>query len=182
MVTQTTTTGADPQLCLRIAWLQYCIHLGGAASSFVEVQVSSPLGRLAVFAGAFTSLQFEPHRFLKRRQLWRCLMQCSFGTSPGSNDEAVCLVYSVESHVPEKDDARNVDIRIVRASNASEPSLQAMERADWGFNYPTKSWPQPTIAFTPIPVPSCHRGHLAEAAELRRGLHAQAIHEHPSTP
>ena len=182
MVTQTTTTGADPQLCLRIAWLQYCIHLGGAASSFVEVQVSSPLGRLAVFAGAFTSLQFEPHRFLKRRQLWRCLMQCSFGTSPRSNDEAVCLVYSVESHVPEKDDARNVDIRIVRASNASEPSLQAMERADWGFNYPTKSWPSRSISFTPMPVPSCHRGHLAEAAERHRGLHAQAIHGRPSTP
>ena len=109
-------------------------------------------------------------------------MECSFGTSPGGNDETVCLVYSVESHVPEEDDVRNVDIRIVRASNASEPSLQAMERADWGFNYPTKSWPSRTIAFTPIPVPSCHRGHLAEAAELRRGLHAQAIHEHPSTP
>lgn len=109
-------------------------------------------------------------------------MQCSFGTSPGGNDETVCLVYSVESHVPEEDDARNVDIRIVRASNASEPSLQAMERADRGFTYLTKSWPSRTIAFTPIPVPSCHRGHLAEAAELRRGLHAQAIHEHPSAP
>ena len=33
-----------------------------------------------------------------------------------------------------------------------------------------------------LPVQLCHRGHLAEAAELRRGLHAQAIHEHPSTP
>ena len=41
-------------------------------------------------------------------------------------DETVCLVYSVESHVPEEDDTRNVDIRIVCASNASEPSLQAM--------------------------------------------------------
>ena len=85
-------------------------RLGGAASSFVEVQVSSSLGSLAVFAGAFTSLQLEPHRFLKRRQLWRSFMQCSFGTSPGGNDETVCLVYSVESHVPEEDDARNVDI------------------------------------------------------------------------
>ena len=94
------------------------------------MQVSGSLGRLAVFAGAFTSLQLEPHRFLKRRQLWRCLMQCSFGTSPGGNDETVCLVYSVESHVPEEDDTRNVDIRIVRASNASEPSLQAMARAE----------------------------------------------------
>ena len=110
MVTQTTTTGADPQLCLRIAWLQYCIHLGGAASSFVEVQVSSSLGSLAVFAGAFTSLQLEPHRFLKRRQLWICLMHCSFRTSPGGNDEAICLINSVESHVPKKDDTRNVDI------------------------------------------------------------------------
>ena len=58
-------------------------------------------------------------------------MQCSFGTSPGGNDEAVCLVDTVESHVLEEDDVRNVDIRIVCASNASEPSLQAMERADW---------------------------------------------------
>ena len=36
-------------------------QLEGAASSFVEVQVRSSLGRLAVFAGAFTSLQLEPH-------------------------------------------------------------------------------------------------------------------------
>jgi hypothetical protein len=109
-------------------------------------------------------------------------MQCSFGTSPGGNDEAVCLIDSVESHVPKEDDTRNVDIRIVRASNASEPSLQAMARADWGFNRSIKSWPLRMISFTPMPVQSCHRGHLAEAAERRRGLHAQAIHEHPSTP
>ena len=50
-------------------------------------------------------------------------MQCSFGTSPGGNDEAVCLIDSVESHVPEEDDSRNVDIRTARASNASEPSF-----------------------------------------------------------
>ena len=105
-------------------------HLGGAASSFVEVQVSSSLGSLAVFAGAFTSLQLEPHRFLKCCQLWRRFMQCGFGTSPGGNDETVCLVYSVESHVPEEDDTRNVDIRTVHASNASEPSLQAMARGE----------------------------------------------------
>ena len=54
-------------------------------------------------------------------------MQCGFGTSPGGNDETVCLVYSVESHVPEEDDARNVDIRNVSASNASEPSLQGWQ-------------------------------------------------------
>jgi len=109
-------------------------------------------------------------------------MQCGFGTSPGGNDETVCLVYSVESHVPEEDDARKIDIRIVRASNASEPSLQAMARADWGFNRSTKSWPSPTISFTPMPVQSFHRGHLAEAAERRRVLHALAIHGRPSTP
>ena len=57
-------------------------------------------------------------------------MHCSFRTSLGGNDETICLVYSVESHVPEEDDARNVDIRIVSASNASEPSLQAKARAD----------------------------------------------------
>ena len=73
-------------------------------------------------------------------------MQCGFGTSPGGNDETVCLVYSVESHVPEEDDARNVDIRNVRASNASEPSLQAMARADWDSSSQHKSWPSRTIA------------------------------------
>ena len=108
-------------------------QLGGAAFHF-ESRSTLRLRRRVVFAGAFTSLQLEPHRFLKRRQLWRCLMQCSFGTSPCSNDEAVCLVDSVESHVPEEDDTRKVDIRIVRASNASEPSLQAMARADWDSN------------------------------------------------
>ncbi len=51
-------------------------------------------------------------------------MQCSFGTSPGGNDEAICLIDSVESHVPKEDDTRKVDIRIVRASNASKPSFQ----------------------------------------------------------
>ena len=59
-------------------------------------------------------------------------MECSFGTSPGSNDEAVCLVDTVESHVLNEDDARNVDIRIVRASNASEPSPSAMAAATPG--------------------------------------------------
>ena len=109
-------------------------------------------------------------------------MQCGFRTSPGSNDETVFLVYSVESYVPEEDDTRKLDIRIVRASNASESSLKSMAKADWDSNYPTKSWPLRMIAFTPMPVQSCHRGHLAEAAELRRELHAQAIHEHPSAP
>ena len=37
-------------------------------------------------------------------------MQCSFGPSPRGNDEAVCLLDIVESHVPEKDDTRNVGI------------------------------------------------------------------------
>ena len=53
----------------------------------------------AVFAGSVPSLQLEPHRFLKCRQLWRRLMQGSFGPSPRGNDEAVCLVDTVESHV-----------------------------------------------------------------------------------
>ena len=144
--------------------------------------MSRPLQSLAVFAGAFTSLQFEPHCFLKRRQLWRRLVQCIFGTSPGGNDEAVCLVDSVESHVSQKDDGSKVDMRNGSASNASEPSLQRRTRSNWDSTHPIKSWPSRTISFTPMPVQSCHRGHLAEAAELRRGLHAQAIHEHPSTP
>ena len=79
-------------------------------------------------------------------------MQCSFGTSPGGNDETVCLVYSVESHVPEEDDTRNVDIRTVRASNASEPSLQAMARVAWDSHHSTKSSPSRTIAFTSLVV------------------------------
>jgi len=75
-------------------------------------------------------------------------MQGSFGTSPGSNDEAVCLVDSVESHVLEEDDVRNVDIGIMCALNASEPSLLAMARAAWDSHHSTKSWPSRTIAFT----------------------------------
>ena len=144
--------------------------------------MSRSLRRLDVFAGAFTSLQFEPHCFLKRRQLWRCLVQCSFGTSPGGNDEAVCLVYSVESHAPEEDNERNVDTRNGRASNASKPSLQTRSRANEDSTHSTKAWSSQTISFTPMPVQTCHPGHLAEAAELRRGLHAPAIHEHPSIP
>ena len=79
-------------------------------------------------------------------------MQCSFGTSPGGNDEAVSLIESVESHVPKEDDVRNVDRRIVCASNASEPSLQAMARGEWVSHHPTKSWPSRTIAFTSLVV------------------------------
>ena len=79
-------------------------------------------------------------------------MHCSFRTSPGGNDEAVCLIDSVESHVPKEDDTRKVDIRIVRASNASEPSVQAMARADWDSPHPIKSCPSRTIAFTALVV------------------------------
>ena len=126
-------------------------QLGGAAFH-LESRSTVRLRRRVVFAGAFTSFQLEPHRFLKRRQLWRCLMQCSFGTSPCSNDETVCLVDSVESHVPEEDDTRKVDIRIVRASNASELSPQAMARADWDSPHPIKSCPSRTTAFTSLVV------------------------------
>ena len=126
-------------------------QLGGAAFHF-EGRSTVRLRRRVVFAGAFTSLQLEPHRFLKRRQLWRCLMQCCFGRSRCSNDEAVCLVDSVESHVPEEDDTRNVDIRTVRASNASELSPQAMARADWHSPHPVKSWPSRTTAFTSLVI------------------------------
>ena len=79
-------------------------------------------------------------------------MQGSFGMSLGSKDEAVSFVYSVESHVPKEDDTRKVDIRIVRASNASEPSVQAMARADWDSPHPIKSCPSRTIAFTALVV------------------------------
>ena len=126
-------------------------QLGGAAF-FFEGRSTVRLRRRVVFAGAFTSFHLQPHRFLKWRQLWRRLMHCSFRTSPGGNDEAVCLIDSVESHVPEEDDTREVDIRIVRASNASEPSVQAMARADWDSPHPIKSCPSRTIAFTALVV------------------------------
>ena len=124
----------------------------GRAAFLFEGRSTVHLRRHVVFAGGFTSLQLEPHRFLKRRQLWSCLMQCSFGTSPCSNDEAVCLVDSVESNVPEEDDTRNVDIRTVRASNASELSPQAMARADWHSPHPIKSCPSRTTAFTSLVI------------------------------
>ena len=107
---------------------------------------------LAVFAGSLSSLQLEPHRFFKCRQLWRRLMQRSFGSSPRGNDEAVCLVDTVESHVLEEDDGCNVDIRNGRASNASKPSLQTRAIANWDSSHPTKSWPSRTIAFTSLVV------------------------------
>ena len=132
--------------------LWYPAHLLPSATSVPRTFISSLGARFVVFAGAFTSLQLQPHRFLKRRQLWRCFMQCGFRTSPGSNDETVCLVDSVESHVPEEDDTRKVDIRIVRASNASELSPQAMARADWDSPHPIKSCPSRTIAFTALVV------------------------------
>ena len=66
-------------------------------------------------------------------------MQGSFGMSPGGKDEAVSFVYSVESPLSKEDDARNVDIRILRASNASEPSVQEMARADSDSHHPIKS-------------------------------------------
>ena len=66
-------------------------------------------------------------------------MQGSFGTSPGGKDEVVCFVYSVESPLPKEGDARNVDIRILRVSNASEPSVQEMARADSDSHHPIKS-------------------------------------------
>ena len=66
-------------------------------------------------------------------------MQGSFGMSLGSKDEAVSFVYSVESPLPKEDDARNVDIRILRASNASAPSVQEMARADSASHHPIKS-------------------------------------------
>ena len=58
-------------------------------------------------------------------------MQCSFGTSPRGNDEAVCLVYPFECHIQKEGDSRKVETRNERASNDSEPSL---ERAIIGSN------------------------------------------------
>ena len=113
---------------------------------------SSSGSGLAVFAGSVPSLQLEPHRFLKCRQLWKRLMQCSFGPSPRSNDQAICLVDTVETHVREEDDGCKLDIRNGRSSNASEPSLQTMEIANWDSIHPTKSWPSRTIAFTSLVV------------------------------
>lgn len=36
-------------------------------------------------------------------------MHCSLGTSPGSDEEAVCFVSTFESHVPKEDVSSNVD-------------------------------------------------------------------------
>ena len=66
-------------------------------------------------------------------------MQGSFGMSLGSKDEAVSFVYCVESPLPKEDDARNVDMRFVRTSHASEPSLQETARADSDSHQPIKS-------------------------------------------
>ena len=84
-------------------------QLGGAAF-FFDGRSTVRLRPRVVFAGAFTSFQLQSHRFLKCRQLWRRLMQVSFGMSLGSKDEAVSFVYSVESPLSKEVDARNVDI------------------------------------------------------------------------
>ena len=61
-------------------------------------------------------------------------MQCSFGTSPRGNDETVCLVYAFKSHVPDKEDDRNVGIQHWSASHASEPSLQTRTSTNQGLH------------------------------------------------
>ena len=85
----------------------------------------NPLRRLAVFARPFPSLQLQPHRFLKRCQLWRRLIQSSFSTCPSRNDETRCLVYPVKCHVHKEEDTRNLEIQNGPASDDSEPSLHS---------------------------------------------------------
>ena len=80
------------------------------------------LRSLAVSAGAFASLQLQPHRLLKRCQLRRRLIQGSFSTCLSRNDETRCLVCPVKCHVNKEVDTRNVEIQNGLASNDSEPS------------------------------------------------------------
>ena len=83
-----------------------------------------PLRRLAVFAGAFTSLHFDPHRFLKRCQLRSRLTQCSSGTCLRRKNEPLRLVLAFDLHVHEWDSCRKVMTLNWLAANDSEPSPQ----------------------------------------------------------
>jgi len=84
----------------------------------------SPLRRLAVFAGALTSLQLQPHRFLKRCQLRSRLIQCSSGTCLGRENVPLRLVSTFDLHVHEWDSCRKVVTVDWFAANDSEPSPQ----------------------------------------------------------
>ena len=75
-------------------------------------------------------------------------MQCSFGTSPGGNDEAVNFVHTVKSRVSHKDDNFNLDIVSGRALNASEPSLQIRTWSNWGSSHSRKSSPSPKLSLS----------------------------------
>ena len=83
-----------------------------------------PLRRLAVFAGALTSLQLQPHRFLKRCQLRSRLTQCSSGTCLRRENEPLRLVFTFDFHVHEWDSCRKVVALNWLAANDSEPSPQ----------------------------------------------------------
>ena len=83
-----------------------------------------PLRRLAVFAGAFTSLHFDPHRFLKRCQLRSRLTQCSFGTCLRRKNEPLRLVLAFDLHVHEWDSCRKIVTVDWFAANDSESSPQ----------------------------------------------------------
>ena len=94
--------------------------------------------------------------------------------------ETVGLGYSVDSHCQLM---RTISLCIVgrrsmRASAASEPSLQAMARAlTWSAStQPYSCAVAMTIAMTHAGALFRHviRGHLAEAAERRRGLRVRA--------
>ena len=65
---------------------------------------------IGCFAGAFTSLQFESNRSLKRCEFCISLAQGRSGECLRGNDETGCLVYPVESHVSEEDDGRSLGI------------------------------------------------------------------------
>ena len=81
-----------------------------------------PLRRLAVFAGALTSLQLQPHRFLKRCQLRSRLIQCSSGTCLRRENVPLRLVSTFDLHVHEWDSCRKVVTVDWFAANDSEPS------------------------------------------------------------
>ena len=98
--------------------------VGTVRAACVLLERESPLRRLAVFAGALTSLQLQPHRFLKRCQLRSRLIQCSSGTCLRRENVPLRLVSTFDLHVHEWDSCRKVVTVDWFAANDSEPSPQ----------------------------------------------------------
>ena len=105
-------------------WLFLGTSLEKEPTRVCPLEREKPLRRLAVFAGALTSLQFDPHRFLKRCQLRSRLIQCSSGTCLRRENVPLRLVFTFDLHVQEWDSCRKVVTLDWLAANDSEPSPQ----------------------------------------------------------